>query len=310
MKPVLQKMDYAFPYGTIIVGEAGGRCSYRSNWQSHTRRRRNSIVPAIALVFVKDRNKSPGVGETQFHVALSTGTTPVGPKYKAASVKERYRENCTWLTARREGVLENLDGQTILENIQNEMGEVNIEPTIYVGVRKRRKCSIGLEKVRWQTFMEFHQVLGGNEEYLFVNDVGIRTGDSFQLYASDSNIARSTCNNVSETFKHLKGDFDQKHHQETHIGIHSNNVKESVFGGLIFACSGRGEPFFGHSKIDSKPFLENFPGVTIAGSFCNGELKHGYKNGYGQEDGGGDSLCSVHVFSTVYLVLSYIPAQN
>lgn len=146
-----------------------------------------------------------------------------------------------------------------------------------------------------------HLCYRGDEEYLFVNDVGIRTGDSFQFYATDSNLARSTSNYVSEAFKLLKDDFEKKHQ--------ANNAKESVFGGLIFACCGRGEPFFGHAKIDSQPFLDNFPGVTIAGSFCNGELKRGHSIGYGEE-APRDLPCSVHAFSTVYLVLSYISAEN
>ena len=78
------------------------------------------ILLAFKITFYFNYNV-PGIGEIQFHVALSAGITPVGPKYRAASVKEKYKEHCTWLTARREGVHGNLDGQTILDNAYNEV---------------------------------------------------------------------------------------------------------------------------------------------------------------------------------------------
>ena len=59
-------------------------------------------------------------GEIKFHVALSNGVSPVSVKYKTASVRTR-NVNSTWLTARREGQQEILDGQTILENVRNEV---------------------------------------------------------------------------------------------------------------------------------------------------------------------------------------------
>lgn len=63
----------------------------------------------------------PGIGDTQFHVAMSTGVRPVGPKYKAASVKEKRNVLSTWLSARREGDNENLDGETLLDNVYNQV---------------------------------------------------------------------------------------------------------------------------------------------------------------------------------------------
>lgn len=62
------------------------------------------------------------IGETKFHVMLSTGISPVGPMYKAASVK--CRKSSTWLTASREGVRGHLDGQAILEEIYDAVSLV------------------------------------------------------------------------------------------------------------------------------------------------------------------------------------------
>lgn len=64
-----------------------------------------------------------GVGESQFHVALSTGVVPVGPTLKAASVKVKGdgSERSTWLTARKEGLKEALDGERLLHDIYDEV---------------------------------------------------------------------------------------------------------------------------------------------------------------------------------------------
>ena len=60
-------------------------------------------------------------GEIRLHVALSNGVLPVGPVYKAVSVRTSSTDSSTWLTARREGQQEILDGQNILDDINNEV---------------------------------------------------------------------------------------------------------------------------------------------------------------------------------------------
>lgn len=52
---------------------------------------------------------------------LSTGISSIGPIYKAVSVRERPKDYSTWLTAKREAVHGNLDGQTILDQIYDEV---------------------------------------------------------------------------------------------------------------------------------------------------------------------------------------------
>lgn len=61
------------------------------------------------------------MGNIQFHVALSTGMSPIGPMFKVVSVREIRGKGTTWLTAKREGDTQELDGQTILNQIYDEV---------------------------------------------------------------------------------------------------------------------------------------------------------------------------------------------
>ncbi|KAL3649828.1 hypothetical protein CASFOL_006231 [Castilleja foliolosa] len=293
VKPVLQKIaEYAFPEDTFVVGDGGSQFLYRSTNGSNNVRTPDSTCAAVALVFTRDRNKPLGIGETQFHVMLSTGISPVGHTYKAVSVK--CNKSSTWLTASRETAREHLDGQTILEEIYDELGDRTQNTPLYIGVTKRRRCSIGMERVRRMQFLEFHEVLGGDEHYLFVNSVGITTVEPFRFYISDSKAALSSCDKVSDDLRYLKLDCDRR----------------KVFGGIIFSCCGRGESFFGKHGVDSAPFLDNFPGVTFGGMYCAGEIGRGKSSLHDPENQGGDICCSEHVYSAVYLVMSYIPPQS
>lgn len=67
--------------------------------------------------------KWEGIGDIQFQIALSKGVSTVGPRHKAVSVKENNCEHSTWLTARREGHREILDGQQLLNDINDEVKE-------------------------------------------------------------------------------------------------------------------------------------------------------------------------------------------
>lgn len=138
-----------------------------------------------------------------------------------------------------------------------------------------------------------------NQEYLFVGDVGIKTGDVFRFYHSDSATASSSITNISNQLKSFKESSTTR-----------NNKKE-VFGGLIFTCCGRGESFFGQRDVDSSPFLENFPGVPLAGTFCGGEIGRGDLTPYFKESHEQTSVrCCLHVFSAVYLIMSYTPTNG
>ncbi|KAL6559632.1 hypothetical protein OROGR_004749 [Orobanche gracilis] len=149
---------YAFPEDTFVVGDGGSQFLYRSNSRSNNTRLPKCSEAAVALIFARDRNKPLGIGETQFHVMLSTGISPVGYTYRTFSVK--CHRSSTLLTASREAVREHLDGQTVLEDIYDELGDRIQYPAFYIGVTKRRRCSVGMERVRRIRFLEFHEVLG------------------------------------------------------------------------------------------------------------------------------------------------------
>lgn len=88
-----------------------------------------------------------------------------------------------------------------------------------------------------------------------------------------------------------------------------NSIKKKVFGGLIFCCHGRGESFFGRTGIDSSPFFESFPGAPLAGVFCGGEIARGSVNLSEESEKVIEARCSLRVYSTVYLAMSYTPAS-
>lgn len=271
MKSVLFTLDHAFSRETIIVGNESAHFVSR-----------NSNTYAAALVFARDKCKPDGLGEIQFHYALSSGTVDVGQTYKAVSVKTRKVEHSTWLTAKVEGTDAILDGLEILDGIP-QMGS-----DLYIGVRKKRRCyMIESEKVKSVTFTEFHPILSGDEEYLYVYGHGIKTGDVFRICTPDVDEALTSSASVSQNFHKLAEDLE------------SDGGKEELFGAFIFSCCGRGESFFGKPNVESSPVLDNFPGVAVSGMFCGGEI------GRGPLDSTTNSR--LHVYSTVYMLLSYKP---
>ncbi|KAK1413277.1 hypothetical protein QVD17_35048 [Tagetes erecta] len=301
MKSVMEKMDYALSPETVVVGDSGCQFKHTNGINGSSRNTTDTeedVSVAVALVFAVDRNKPIGIGKTQFHAVLSSGLSPIGPTYKAASVREKHHESMTWITGRREGTRENLDGETILNQVYDELGDRIQFPTFYIGVTKKRKCAVGQEKVRHITSLAFHEVLGDNQEYFFVGDVDIKTGDTFRFYHSDSTMALSSAAAVSN---HLRS-FNQGSTTTT------DSDKRDVFGGLIFTCCGRGESFFGQPNIDSSPFLDNFPGVTLGGTFCGGEIGRCDFVPYATESPEQKpERCCLHVYSAVYLIMSYTP---
>ncbi|EOY22512.1 F-box family protein, putative isoform 2 [Theobroma cacao] len=210
-KPIIEKLDYAMSMETIIVGDERGQFVYKSGDVSRNVSSSLKCSPdAVALVFARDRDKAHGVGDIEFHFALSNGVTAIGPRFKAASVKVRNSESVTWLTAKREGQQEVLDGQHILDHINNEMENHTEYVDLYIGVTRLRNCSVGSDKPRLMTSLALHGVVGGDEEYLYVDGVGIRTGDYFQFYLSDPKTALPSCRNVSSTLRNLKLEWDTK----------------------------------------------------------------------------------------------------
>ncbi|XP_050150934.1 F-box/LRR-repeat protein At5g63520-like isoform X1 [Malus sylvestris] len=299
MKPIVDALDYAMPTETVIVGDERCRFLYRSENESrNVCGNAKYFTDAVGLIFAKDKDKPHGIGDIQFQIALSNGVSTVGSRHKAVSVKVNNCERSTWLTARKEGHPEILDGQQILDDINNELANHVDSSDLYIGVTKHRKISIGSEKPRWITSLEYHGVVGGDDQYLYVSGVGIKTGDYFNFYRSDPETALASCNNISSSLKKLKVNETKKH--RSHMS--------EVFGGFLFACCGRGEPFFGRANVDGSPFVENFSRVPLAGIFCGGEIARGSLRLTGEAQKDSDARCTLHVYCTIYLVLSYTPA--
>ncbi|KAI9384717.1 hypothetical protein POPTR_012G100500v4 [Populus trichocarpa] len=310
-KPVMEKLDHAMSRDTVIVGDERAQFLYRSGVESRNDYGSSEYFPAaVALVFARDRDKPcAGTGEIQFHAALSSGVSAIGPRYKAVSVRKIGSETgcTTLLTARREGEQEIQDGQRILDDINNELVNQIGRPDLYIGVTEQRKCFIGSEKSRVMTFLVFHGVMGGDQEYLFADGVGIRTGDYFQFYHSDPTTALSSCNEVSKNFRKLKLDWSSRNCLQA--GVSDNVCSKELVGGFVFSCCGRGESFFERCNVDSSPFLDNFPGVPMAGVFCRGEIGRGFSVLNADEGPEERTLhCCLHVYSTAYLLVSYTPA--
>lgn len=278
MKPLLEKLDYALSQQTVIAGN--GSCSFRhsaidSNFLGHT------DEYALALVFARERKALDGQGKIDFHFAVGAGVAAVGPTYRVVSAKMRSHEFTTWLTAKREGENELLDGEGMLNDFELEMEDPVPQYDLYIGVRKRRRYSIGKEQVKSVMSVAYHPVQEGDEQYLYVGGWDIKTGDTFRFYIPDRKYASDSCDTVSENLGQLR---------------HNDFI-----GGFVFACFGRGEMFFERPNVDSSPVLDNFPNIPLAGMFCGAEIGRGSPN-LGQEQA---SESHLHVYSCIYLLMSY-----
>ncbi|KAL9684301.1 hypothetical protein QQ045_021736 [Rhodiola kirilowii] len=297
------------PLGTVIVGSAHGSFYYEgSNSSSYPCQRCDGFSLCVALVFARDRCRPQGIGEIHFHVAISDGLRPIGNMYKAVSVRTPgVTKSSTWLTAKRDGSSEVLDGHSMVHDLDDEMGNNNVCRDLFIGIIKRRKHSVGMEKPLPITTLSFHGVSGFNEEYLFLDGRGIRTGDSFQFYTSDPTVAQSSCSTVSEELRRLKHKWTCQNCTATEAN--ADLAKTEVCGGILFNCCGRGEWFFNKPNVDSSPLLDTFPEIPIAGLFCDGEIGRGCNSSIASKVQG-DPRCPLHVYSSVYLVISYSPVAS
>ncbi|MFS7951202.1 putative F-box domain, FIST, C-domain, F-box-like domain superfamily protein [Helianthus anomalus] len=267
-------MDYIMSPETVIVGDYECEFEHTIGYK----------CVAVALVFVKYRNRPRGIGETQFHAVLSSGLLPIGHAYKVTHFGEdRFR---TWLTAKREGSHE-VDAKTIWKLALEDLR-----------VPASLRVFIGLEKVGCTTPFAFHEYYRNSsplfdESRLRVGGIGIKRGDTFRFYRPDTTTALSSVANVSNHLRSFK--------QERTSG---DNKRWEVFGGLIFNSCDRRQFFYDQPNIDSSPFLDNFPGVTLGGIFCSGEVGRGYVQESQEQKWG---RCCLHAFSAVNLIMSYRP---
>ncbi|KAJ0785387.1 hypothetical protein HanOQP8_Chr02g0042531 [Helianthus annuus] len=83
--------------------------------------------------------------------------------------------------------------------------------------------------------------------------------------------------------------------------------KQEVFGGLIFTCPDM-FGILGPADINSSPFLDNFPGVTLGGNFCSNVIGRRVLTKFVKESQEQKEVqCCVHVNCSVYLIMSYTP---
>ncbi|KAF5817171.1 hypothetical protein HanXRQr2_Chr02g0049841 [Helianthus annuus] len=197
----------------------------------------------------------------------------------------------TDIAARREGSVENINVETILNQVDDEFWD------LFIGVTKKRKYSIAQEKVGCMTSLAFHPVLGHYEGYLRVHGGGLKTDDTFRFYYSDPTTALSSTTAVSS---HLRS-FNQGRNTTT------GGDKQEVFGGLIFTCPDM-FGILGPADINSSPFLDNFPGVTLGGNFCSNVIGRRVLTKFVKESQEQKEVqCCVHVNCSVYLIMSYTP---
>ncbi|KAF3436909.1 hypothetical protein FNV43_RR19662 [Rhamnella rubrinervis] len=271
IKGILNMLDYTMPLDTVIVGDEKGRFLYRSGDESrNVCGSAKYLTDAVALIFARD--KEMNCGNIRFHVGLSNGISAVGPRYKPATLRACSIDRSTRLTARIEGHQKILDGQGILNDINNRLASPIDFRDLYIGVVKPGNSSTRSEKPSLISSLECHGVLRGNDKYLVVDGDGLRYGDCFQFCHFDPDTALSS---------------------------------KEVFGGFIFSYSGQ------RINIERSSFVKNFPELPLAGILCGREIGRGSitltEEGQKGRDG---QCCCMHVFCPVYLVMSYTPLQH
>ncbi|OMP07710.1 hypothetical protein COLO4_07119 [Corchorus olitorius] len=308
MRPFLADIDSAIPEETVIVGDANSRFLCRNGNHSRNYSADEYNFDAVALVFARDKDKPHDMGETRFHVALATGVMPFGPELRAISVTSSGLDY-SWLIASINGFDDILDCQRLLADIGEEMDDESAD--VYIGVIQKRPSLIEPEKMESRTYMAYYEVLGGEEEYLVVEGVGIKPGDKFLFYHSDSATASSSVHNAYESIQALKAASSSKRRYSMRdvagpsASAAAGGRLGEVFGGLIFGCHYQGESYY-----DCFPIFNSFPGVPIAGVICNQQIGRdptGVSMWPAQESGESPAICTQHACSTVYLVISYVP---
>ncbi|XP_061376503.1 F-box/LRR-repeat protein At5g63520-like [Gastrolobium bilobum] len=294
MNSIVAKMDHVMPKETAIVGDAGGCFLFNSLNYTITCDENSYILDAVALVFATDKDKSPG--ETQFHVVMAGSLIPFGPRLEVVAVGIKPSKKCSWLCAKIEGLDLILSMEGVLETIAETVhGQ---PPDLYLAVTQKRTYN-SREGTRFTTSTAFYHVIGCEDDVIFfIDGVGVRPGDSFIFYHKDAETTNNT-NGIA---------FDILYTLEE-----NTNNKDGVFGALIFTCHSRGQSYFGQPNADMLPFVFNFPGVPVAGIFCNGEIGRGGSTSFIKEEEYQEQSpphCSIHACSAVNLVMSYLPPPS
>ncbi|CAN1175246.1 F-box/LRR-repeat protein At5g63520, partial [Linum perenne] len=314
VKPIVARLDMEMPEETVIVGDTSSRFMCRRTSAEEG----DSVV---ALVFARDRCRKPGVGEIEFHMALSEGIMPFGPILETVSVV-RVCFHYSSILAGIKGTEQFIHGQGLVENMHQLLDGGFHD--LYIGVIEESGGESS-NSTRKST-LTLYPVLGGDREYLVIKGNGIKKGDTLLLYHSDSETASATSQRVDDQ---LLSNFLGGGHQKKKKKTKMVGEKVQVFGGLVFSSYDRKQRFPGSECLDVSPFISNFPGVPVAGFFCIGEIARGpilpnfiqdddVDGGKGKgvsfNDGNGDELSScsargyIQYYSTVSLAMAYLPA--
>ncbi|KAK4845048.1 hypothetical protein QYF36_000182 [Acer negundo] len=128
-------------------------------------------------------------------------------------------------------------------------------PNLYVGVMHQK---VELQQFGSRSHVALHKVLGARGQYIFaVDGVGIKAGDSFVFYHSDSETANSSNMNAFQDLEILETAASSPH---------------EIIGGLIFSSFCPGGSLPGCHYNESWPISINYPGIPVAGVFCAGEI--------------------------------------
>ncbi|XP_054806337.1 F-box/LRR-repeat protein At5g63520-like [Prosopis cineraria] len=307
MNDIVATMDHAMGKETVMVGDSGGCFLFTSGNYTISLPPDLYVLDAVALVFARDKHKSPDVGETRFHVAMAGGLVPFGPRFEVIDVIVKGDVRWTCLSALVEGFDMILNFEAVIETLLETVSDRR--PDLYIGVSHRRRYYTSNGRLmnpdRIAACTSFHQVLGGEGEYFVVDGVGVRPGDKFLFYHRDLETARATSEDVFDNLRRMKQSLME-------------SEEEAVFGGLVFVCASRGQSYFGRPHVDIYPFCGNFPRVPFAGIFCKGEIGRISSSSSSSSSLGRDQEwqeqapphCSVHASSAVYLAMSYLPPPH
>ncbi|KAK7302297.1 hypothetical protein RJT34_13183 [Clitoria ternatea] len=292
---IVTKMDHAMPKETAIVGDAGGCFIFNSLNYMIARQANSYALDAVALVFAKDQNKSPG--KTQFHVVMAGGLIPFGPQFEVIDVGPRPSRKGSWLCAKVEGFGVILNIEAVWETMK-DMVDDDESRDLYIAVTQHRRYV----SRRVDTSLSFYHVTGGEGPLLFIDGMGVKAGDSFMFYHRDMDTAYENSAISYDKLEVLKDTICGK----------SDINGGGVFGGLIFSCHSRGKSYFGHTNFDIFTFSLAFPLVPVAGMFCKGEIGHGSSRFINDEEYREQcpEHCSRHACSAVYLAMSYHPPPS
>ncbi|XP_024007419.1 F-box/LRR-repeat protein At5g63520 [Eutrema salsugineum] len=293
VKPILAEIDTKISRETIMIGDVHNFfvCTNAAILNVDTNL---YTLDAVALVFARD-NQNNEV-EIKFHVGISSGIIPIGPKLEILDVLE-YEDKSSWLIARTQDEQLPLDASNLLTSL-HALIEDNCY-FLYVGVIKEIVPQEGGPSIKYTSF---HEVVGTRQNMFIVAGTGINPGDACMFYHSDMETAKGSSTNVYNRFNSLA---EPPPRQVLGQLISANQAnREKVFGGILFGSSNRGEKYFGNSMTDCMPFLKNFPQVPFGGTFCFEPIGRSPVL-EDEEWPSQENRFNMQAFNTVHLLMSY-----